>query len=81
MAILISYIVSCFAARLVSINNSGAAVFNMLATSKSGGNICFFDQHNHPGKITSQVPVLIIDYCSRNREREKSYAYVVKRGC
>ena len=41
----------------------------------------FFDQHNHPGKITSQVPVLMIDYCSRNREREKSYAYVVKRGC
>ena len=31
----------------------------MLATSKSCGNICFFDQHDLPG---SQVSVLIIEY-------------------
>ena len=34
----------------------------MLATSNSYGNICFFDQHYQPGKINSQVSVLMIEY-------------------
>ena len=37
-------------------------MFNMLATSKSRANICFFNQHYQPGKITSQVLVLMIEY-------------------
>ena len=52
----------CFTAWLLNINNLGEAVFNMLATSKSCGNICFFDQHYQPGTITSQVSVLMIEY-------------------
>ena len=40
---------------LVNINNSGAAVFNMFAKSKSCGDICLFDQHYQPSKIISQV--------------------------
>ena len=40
-------------------NNSVAALFNMLATNKSCGNILCFDQKYHPGKISS---VLIIKY-------------------
>ena len=43
---------------LVNLNNLGAAVFNKLTTSKSCGNICFFDQHYQPEKITSQVSVI-----------------------
>ena len=39
---LISYSFLYFTAWLVNINNSGTAVCNMLATSKSCGNICFF---------------------------------------
>ena len=48
---------------IVKINHSGGVVFNVLATSKSFGDICFFDQHYQPGKISSQVSsVLTIDY-------------------
>ena len=47
---------------MVNINNSGAAVFKMLATNKSCGNIYFFDLHNQPGGITSKVSVLINYY-------------------
>ena len=43
---------------------SEASVFNMLATSKSPWNICFFDQHYQPGKTTSQVSVLMIECLS-----------------
>ena len=43
-------------------NNSGAAVFNMLATSKLCGNIWFFDQNYQPGKTNSYVSVLMIEY-------------------
>ena len=39
-----------------------AALFNMLATSRSCGNICCFDQNYQPGKITLQDSVLIIKY-------------------
>ena len=46
----------------VKINNSEAAVFNMLTTSKLCGVICFYDQHYHPGNINSQVSVLMIEY-------------------
>ena len=42
-------------------NDSGAAVFNILATSRSFGNIHCSYQHNQPGKITLQVSVLIIE--------------------
>ena len=42
-------------------NNSVAALFNMLAASRSCGNICF-DQNYQPGKITLQDSVLIIKY-------------------
>ena len=35
---------------------------NMLATIKSCGNKCFFDQYEQPGKITSQLSVLMIKY-------------------
>ena len=38
------------------------ALFNMLAISRSCGNICCFDQNYLPGKITLQVLVLIIKY-------------------
>ena len=37
-------------------------VFNMLATSKSFGNIYFFDQQYQPRKITLEVSVLVIEY-------------------
>ena len=54
--ILISYsFLKFFTAWLVNINNSGAALFSMLATSKSCGNICFSDRHYQPGKITPQA--------------------------
>ena len=43
-------------------NNSVAALFNMLATSKSCGNIRCFDQSYQPGKITLPVSVLLIKY-------------------
>ena len=43
-------------------NNSAAAPFNMLATSKSCGNIRCFGQNYQPGKITFQVSVLTIKY-------------------
>ena len=43
-------------------NNSVAALFNMLATSRSCGNICCFGQNYQPGKITLPVPVLVIKY-------------------
>ena len=36
------------------------ALFNMLATSRSCGNICCFDQNYQPGKITLQDSVFII---------------------
>ena len=41
-------------------NNSVAAPFNVLAKSRSFGNICCFAQHYQPAKITLQVSVLII---------------------
>ena len=41
---------------------SVAELFNMLATSRSCGNIRCFDQNYQPGKITLQVSVLIIKY-------------------
>ena len=37
-------------------------MFNILATSKSCGDICIFDQHYQPGKVTSQDSVLMIEY-------------------
>ena len=37
-------------------------MLNALVTSKSGGHIRFFDQHYKPGKITSQVSFLMIEY-------------------
>ena len=43
-------------------NSSVAALFNMLATSRSCGNICCFDQNYQPGKITLKHSVLIIKY-------------------
>ena len=43
-------------------NNSVATLFDMLATSRSCGNICCFDQNYQPGKITLQDSVLIIKY-------------------
>ena len=57
--ILISCSFLCVIAWLVNINNP---VFNMLATNKSCGNTYFFDQYYQPGKINSQVSVLIIEY-------------------
>ena len=39
-----------------------AVVFNLLATSRSCGNIRCFDQNYQPGKMTLQVPVLMIKY-------------------
>ena len=42
-------------------NNAVAALFNMLAASRSYGNICF-DQNYQAGKITLQHSVLIIKY-------------------
>ena len=54
--ILFSYSFLCFTAWVLIIDNSWVAVFNMLATSKPCGKICFFfDQHYLPGKIISQV--------------------------
>ena len=47
---------------LLNICNSGAVVFNMLATSNWCANLCFFYQHYQPGKATSQVSVLMIEY-------------------
>ena len=52
----------CFTAQLVNINNSGAPLLNALVTSKSGGHICFFNQHYKSGKIISQASVLMIEY-------------------
>ena len=43
-------------------NNSGAAVFNMSATSNSYEKIYIFDQHYQAGKTTSQVSVLMVEY-------------------
>lgn len=92
--IVISYFFLYFTVWLVNINNSGTAVFNILVTSKSYGNICFFDQHYQPGEITAKFSVLMnygwcnlcytfrFNYCcSRNSDKEKWYAYVVKEGC
>ena len=42
-------------------NDSGAAVFNILATSKSFGNTHCSYHHYQPGKITLQVSVLMIE--------------------
>ena len=39
-----------------------SAVFNILATSRSCGNIHCSYQHYQPGKITLQVSVLMIGY-------------------
>ena len=39
-----------------------APVFNILATSRSCGNIHCFYQHLQPGKIILQVLVLMIQY-------------------
>ena len=39
-----------------------SAVFNILATSRSCGNIHCSYQHYEPGKITLQVSVLMIGY-------------------
>ena len=44
------------------LNDSVAAMFSMLATSRSCGNIRSFDQNYQPGKITLQVSVLMIKY-------------------
>ena len=41
---------------------SAAVLFNMLATSRSCGNIHCFVRNYQPGKITLQVSVLIINY-------------------
>ena len=43
------------------VNDSGAAVFNILATSRSFGNTHCSYQHYQPGKITLQVSVLMIE--------------------
>ena len=43
-------------------NDSVAMLYNMLATSRSCGNIRCFDQNYQPGKITLQVLVLINKY-------------------
>ena len=43
-------------------NNSVAALFSKLATSRSYGNIRCFDQNYQTGKITLQVSVLIIKH-------------------
>ena len=43
-------------------NNSVAALFNMLATSRSCVNICCFDQNYQPGKIILQDSVPITKY-------------------
>ena len=43
-------------------NNSVAAPFSMLATSRSCGNIHCFDQNYQPGKMILQVLVVIIKY-------------------
>ena len=43
-------------------NNSMEAPFNMLATSRSCGNISCFNQNYQPPKINLQVSVLIIKY-------------------
>ena len=59
---LTSYYFLCFIAWLVMQNNSVETPFNMLATSRSCGNVCFFDQMYQPGKIILQVSVLIIKY-------------------
>ena len=42
-------------------NNSGAAVFNNLATSRLFGNTYRSYQHYQPGKITLQVSVLMTE--------------------
>ena len=51
-----------FCSIIGNINNSGTAVFSILATSNSCGNICFFVKHYQPVKITSQVSVLMVEY-------------------
>ena len=43
-------------------NNSVAAMFNMLATSRSCGNISCIDLNYQPDKTTLQDSVLIIKY-------------------
>ena len=43
------------------IYDSGAVVFKILATSRSLGNIHCSYKHYQPGKITLQVPELIIE--------------------
>ena len=43
-------------------NKSVAAVSNILAASRSCGNIHCSYQHYQPGKITLQVSVSIIEY-------------------
>ena len=43
-------------------NESVADVFNILATSRSCGNIHCSYQHYQPGKINLQVLVLMIEY-------------------
>ena len=50
----------CFTPCLVYANN--AALSNLLATSRSSGNMHFFDENYQPGKISLQVLVLIIRY-------------------
>ena len=65
-------------------NNSIAAPFIMLATSRSCRNIHCFDPNNQPGKITLQVLVLcLLDKvkCAVFWVFEKWYAYVLKRLC
>ena len=67
---------------------SVAVPFNMLATSRSCGNIRYFDQSYQPCKITLQVSVLIIKYlvavsldkvtCAVFLAFEKWYVCVVK---
>ena len=43
-------------------NDSVAEVFNILATSRSCGNIHCAYRHYQPGKITLQVSMLMIEY-------------------
>ena len=59
---LISYGFLCLQHGWYMQNNSVAALFNMLATNSSCGNIRCFDQNYQSGKITLQVSVLIIKY-------------------
>ena len=47
---------------VVYANNSVGALFNVIVTSRSCGNISCFDQKYQPDKITLHVSVLIIKY-------------------